>query len=68
MNYDASSKYKTPSKHEVAAAKYHPIAAKYQPAPATKLEGASIPKGHEGAPDLVRDCGEALEAATIGEE
>ena len=52
----------------MAAAKYHPIAAKYQPAPATKLEGASIPKGHEGAPDLVRDCGEALEAATIGEE
>ena len=76
MNYDASSKYKTPSKHEVAASKYHPIATKYQPAsstkhlpaPATKLEGASIPKGHEGAPDLVRDCGEALEAATIGEE
>ena len=43
----------------MAAARYHPIAAKYQPAsstkhlsaPATKLEGASIPKGHEGAPD-----------------
>ena len=76
MNYDAPSKHKTPSKHEVAASKYHPIATKYQPAPstkhlpapATKLEGASIPEGHEGAPDLVRDCGEALEAATIGKE
>lgn len=62
MNYDLSpsTKYKIPPKHEVAVTKY-------RPASSTKQEVASVPRGHEAAPDLVRDCGEALEAAAIGE-
>ena len=62
MKYDMapSTKYKIPSKLEVAVTKYHP-------ASSTKHEVSSLPKGHEEAPDLVRDCGEVLEAAAIGE-